>query len=172
MIPAGAERLVDQAGVTAAYDRLGRSLNQALPEGEILMLPVMNGGIFAVCELARRIDRPMRFDYVHATRYRGETRGREVQWLHWPSLPAHPGSIVLIDDIFDEGHTLAAIRERLPAPERVVTVALVRKLHDRGLPRGWIDHYGIDVPDRYVFGCGMDYQENLRELPEIWALAP
>ncbi|PIV36672.1 MAG: hypoxanthine-guanine phosphoribosyltransferase, partial [Lysobacterales bacterium CG02_land_8_20_14_3_00_62_12] len=79
MIPAGAERLVDQAGVAAAYDRLGRSLNQALPEGEILMLPVMNGGIFAVCELARRIDRPMRFDYVHATRYRGETRGREVQ---------------------------------------------------------------------------------------------
>lgn len=171
MMPAGAERLVDRAGVEAAYDRLARRLNQALPQGEVLMLPVMNGGMFAACELARRIERPMRFDYVHATRYRGKMRGREIEWLHWPSLPAHPGPILLIDDIFDEGYTLAAIRDRLPHPERVLTVALARKLHDRGLARDWIDYHGVDVPDRYVFGCGMDYHDNFRELPEIWALA-
>lgn len=170
MMPAGAYRIFDAERVAAAYDEMAARLNDELPDREILLLPVMTGGMFPTCELARRIRRPMRIDYVHATRYRGEMRGAEIQWLHWPQLPARDETVVLIDDIFDEGHTLAAIRARLPDRYHVISVALALKGHERGLARDWIDVYGLDVPDVYVFGCGMDYQEKFRELPDIWAV--
>lgn len=170
MIPEGAERLFDAAHIERAYDEIAGHLNRDLPDREILLLPVMTGGIFPACELARRIRRPMRIDYVHATRYRGRTHGSDIRWLHWPELADQPKTVVLVDDIFDEGHTLATIRERLADRYEVVTAVLVRKRHERGLPRDWVDYHGLEIPDRYVFGCGMDYHENFRELPELWAL--
>lgn len=169
-LPDGAECLFDEAAVGRAYDGLADRLAAALPRGEILMLTVMTGGLFPAVELASRLDRPMQIDYVHATRYRGGTRGGEIEWVRWPALPVSRRTILLVDDIFDEGNTLAAVRERLADDHHVVTAVLARKLHDRGLARDWIDHYGLDVPDRYVFGCGMDYHEHWRELPAIWAL--
>ncbi|MEX2499776.1 MAG: phosphoribosyltransferase family protein [Wenzhouxiangellaceae bacterium] len=170
MMPSGAYRLFDAADVAAAYDQMAVRLNDELPDREVLLLPVMTGGMFPACELARRIRRPQRIEYVHATRYRGATRGTEIEWLHWPEFPPGEQTLLLIDDIFDEGHTLDAIRARLPERFRVVTVALALKQHERGLDRDWIDLHGLVVPDIYVFGCGMDYRENFRELPDIWAL--
>jgi len=166
-----ARKLFDAEQVRGAYDRMAETLNRRLPDSEILLLAVMNGGMFPACELARRIKRRLRIDYVHATRYRGATEGAAVQWLHWPELPPQDRTVVLVDDIFDEGHTLAAIRQRLPSGYEVHTVTLVRKMHRRGLARDWVDIHGLDVEDVYVFGCGMDYRENFRELTEIWALA-
>ncbi|MFO7763382.1 MAG: phosphoribosyltransferase family protein [Wenzhouxiangellaceae bacterium] len=171
MMPAGAYRLFDAAEVASAYDRIAERLNDELPKREILLLPVMTGGMFPACELARRIRRPLRLDYVHATRYRGQTSGSQLEWLHWPEFQSKEQSVLLIDDIFDEGHTLAAILDRLPEQYQVTTAALALKQHDRGLSRDWLDHHGIVVPDVYVFGCGMDYRENYRELPDIWAMA-
>ncbi len=170
MIPEGATRLFDQQTVAAAYDELAAKLNADLPQTEVLLLPVMTGGMFTACELAPRIRRPQRMDYVHASRYRGKTRGAAIEWLHWPSLPKSVDVVILIDDIFDEGHTMAAVRERLPEHFRVFTAALALKRHARGLNRDWVDYYGLEVPDIYVFGCGMDYLENHRELREIWAV--
>ena len=169
-LPEGAYRVCDAAEVRSAYDAMAERLNRDLPEKEILLLPVRNGGMFTACALAPRLRRRLRFDYVHATRYRGSTRGAEIQWLHWPALPDDAECVLLIDDIFDEGHTLAAIRDRLPDRYRVFTAALTRKRHQRRLSRDWIDYHGLDVPDVYVFGCGMDYRENLRELEDIWAV--
>ncbi|HKL50766.1 MAG TPA: phosphoribosyltransferase family protein [Wenzhouxiangellaceae bacterium] len=170
MMPKDAYRLFDAEQVAAAYDEIAQQLNDQLPAHEVMLLPVMTGGMFPACELARRIRRPMKIDYVHATRYRGKTRGSDIEWLHWPELPEEEETVLLIDDIFDEGHTLAAIRARLPERFRVISIALALKEHDRGLQRGWLDIHGLVVPDIYVFGCGMDYHENFRELPDIWAL--
>jgi len=172
MMPATAYKLVEAERVAEAYDGMAARLNDELPDGEVLLLTVMTGGMFPACELARRIRRPMRIDYVHATRYRGATTGAEIEWRHWPDLPEGDRTVLLVDDIFDEGHTLEAVRNRLSARFRVTTAALVLKQHDRGLRRHWIDVHGIAVPDVYVFGCGMDYRENWRELPDIWALEP
>ncbi|NKI34415.1 hypoxanthine-guanine phosphoribosyltransferase [Wenzhouxiangella sp. XN79A] len=169
-MPEGAERLFDAAQVAAAYDRLAVRLDAALPEGPVLLLTVMTGGLFPAVEVARRLKRPITIDYVHATRYRGATRGGEIDWIRWPALPDSSRQVLLVDDIFDEGHTLAAVRDRIASHHDVTTAVLALKRHDRGLPRDWIDHYGLEVPDRYVFGCGMDHAERWRELPEIWAL--
>ncbi|MDX1625999.1 MAG: hypoxanthine-guanine phosphoribosyltransferase [Wenzhouxiangellaceae bacterium] len=169
-IPADAERLFARADIDAAYVALADRVGRDLPDETVLLLPVMNGGMFPAVELARRLDHPVVFDYVHATRYRGETRGGEIEWRHWPDLEHEGSTVLLVDDIFDEGYTMQAIRERLSDRYRVVTAVLARKLHERGLSRDWVDHHGLDVPDRYVFGCGMDLEERFRELPEIWAL--
>jgi len=175
MMPAGARLLVERSRVEAAYDALAEALERDLPDGDIVMLPVMNGGMFPACELSRRLSRRVsgriRFDYVHATRYRGRRHGAAIHWERWPTLPEDAATVVVIDDIFDEGHTLAAIRARIAPKHRIVTVALVRKLHARGLARDWIDHAGLDIEDVYAFGCGMDLDEHYRELPEIWAVA-
>ena len=170
MMPEGAYRLFDATQVAQAYDSMAERLNAELPDREILLLPVMTGGMFPACELARRIQRPLRIDYVHATRYRGGTSGSDLEWRHWPDLRPGAHSVLLIDDIFDEGHTLAAVRDRLPADYQVTTAALALKRHERGLDRAWLEHCGLVVPDLYVFGCGMDYRENFRELRDIWAL--
>lgn len=170
--PADAEELFDGAAVSAALDAMATRLAADLGEGPVCVWAVMNGGMYPAVDLSRRLQCPLTLDYVHASRYRGATSGGKVQWLHWPETLPAAGTVLLVDDIFDEGHTLAAIRERLAAASdaRVITAVLARKHHRRGLDRDWIDHHALDVPDRYVFGCGMDYQEHWRHLPGIWAL--
>ena len=169
-MPEGSSVLIAAEAVSKAYEDLAKRVDETVPAGEVLMLPVMNGGMFPALELARRLPRRQRFDYVHATRYRGATRGDVLSWLHWPELPEQGMTVHLIDDIFDEGYTLQAICQRLPARFDVYTVVLACKQHDRGLPRDWVDFVGLEVPDHYVFGCGMDYSEYHRELDEIWTL--
>ena len=172
MIPEGATRLFDQQTVAAAYDELAAKLNADLPQTEVLLLPVMTGGMFTACELAPRIRRRQRMDYVHASRYRGKTRGAAIEWLHWPSLPKSVDVVILIDDIFDEGHTMDAVARRLvdDGADEVVTVAMALKQHERGLPRNRVDDAAFEVPDRYVFGCGMDWKGLWRQLDGVWAI--
>ncbi len=169
--PAGAERIVSAEAVQAALDAQAERLSTAvMDESRVTLMVLMNGGLYPAVELARRMLRPLLFDHVHATRYRGQTRGGDLHWGRWPDRV--DGCVILVDDIFDEGYTLQAVRERLLADgaDRVITAALTVKQHDRGLPRDWVDDAGLDLPDRYVFGCGMDWQGYWRQLDEIWAL--
>ncbi len=171
--PDGAERVVDAAVIEAGLDRQAERLEGLLADADpVTMMVLMNGGLVPAAGLMRRLSSAHRLDHVHATRYRGETSGGSLSWGRYPSAEAICGTIVLVDDIFDEGHTMAAVRERLlgDGAERVITVALVIKDHARGLPREWVDDYALSVPDRYVFGCGMDWQGYWRQLPDIWAL--
>ena len=171
--PQGAERLLGREQISRALDAQAERLELRLAEHDrVTLMVLMNGGLYPAVELARRLQRPILIDHVHATRYRGATRGGELHWGRWPN--AVEGSILLVDDIFDEGYTLRAVRERLLAEgaEAVVTAVLTLKQHDRGLPRDWVDDAALAVPDRYVFGCGMDWHGYWRQLDEIWALAP
>ena len=88
-----------------------------------------------------------------------------------PDVPIAGRTVLVIDDIFDEGHTLKAIVDDLTqsGAGRVYSAALVNKLHDRKEDLA-VDFIGLDVEDRYVFGCGMDYKEYWRNLPSIYAL--
>lgn len=171
--PQDAERLLDRGTIARALDEQAERLEERLAEHDrVTLMVLMNGGLYPAVELAKRLQRPILMDHVHATRYRGETRGGELHWGRWPSRVE--GSILLVDDIFDEGHTLQAVREKLltDGAEAVITAVLTLKQHDRGLPRDWVDDVALTVPDRYVFGCGMDWHGYWRQLEEIWALAP
>lgn len=174
--PDNAEQLFTPEQVTQAWDVLAENIEQTLQQRAetkpVVALAVMNGGLFPLAELTRRLGQALEIDYVHATRYRNETSGGDIQWLRWPARSFSGHCVLLIDDIFDEGYTLAAVAERLREQTKdVISIVLARKQHQRGLTRDWIDFYGLEVPDRFVFGCGMDYQGYWRQLDSIWALA-
>ena len=111
------------------------------------------------------------FDYMQASRYHGETGG-ELVWKHRPVSALFGRRVILVDDILDEGFTLQGVREwclEQGATDVRIAVLTVKK-HDRCLPGVKADYAGIDLPDRFVFGFGMDVNESLRSLPAIYAM--
>jgi hypoxanthine phosphoribosyltransferase len=166
----------DRAALDAAIARMAIEIRAAYAVGEVpLYLTVMNGGLPFAGQLAfalgeRGLD--LQFDYLHATRYRGQTTGAGLAWLHRPATPMRGRKVLLADDILDEGHTLLAVKQwcedQGAAEVRIAVLAL--KAHDRCVPGIHADHVGVAVPDAYVFGYGMDYHEQGRNLPAIYAL--
>lgn len=140
-----------------------------------VFLTVMHGALPFAGQLAlelgaRGLD--LEFDYLHATRYRGETTGGELVWKHRPATALYGRRVLLVDDILDEGHTLLAVKQWCleQGATDVRIAALTTKQHDRCVEGINADYVGMQVPDRYVFGFGMDYHEQGRNLPGIYAL--
>jgi hypoxanthine phosphoribosyltransferase len=151
---------------------LGRAIDATLDGERAVFLTVMNGALMFGGQLAFAIRTDLEFDYVHATRYRGATAGKDLHWLREPAVSLQGRTVLLVDDILDEGHTLKAVRDDClrRGAKRVLIATLCRKLHDRCVEGIQSDFNGVDLPDRYVFGYGMDYYEQGRNLPAIYAL--
>ena len=166
-----AELLCTPEQIEAALDRLAVAITARLEGRDPLVLMVMNGAFVTAARLLPRLRFPLRVGYLHATRYRSGTRGGEINWIAHPR-PAVTGQVVLVvDDIFDEGDTLKVILDevRQQGAAAVYSAVLVSKRHDRKVLGLTVDFVGLEVPDRYVFGCGMDYKEYWRQLPVIYA---
>jgi len=170
--PKNARLVFDAPTLSNALDAQAVRIQEVLKGDEnVTLMALMNGGMIPAAQLARRLSMPLRFDYVHATRYREARKGKDLQWVRRPE--ALSGTVVLVDDIFDEGHTMDAVKQSLieAGAGRVVTVVAVRKQHDRGLPREWVDDAALEVPDEYVFGFGMDIDGLWRGLDSIWSVS-
>jgi hypoxanthine phosphoribosyltransferase len=167
-----ADLLHSQQAVEAALDRMAAQITAQLADSNPLLLCVLTGGIIPTGQLTTRLDFPLQLDYLHATRYRGATRGGELNWIAHPSISLRDRVVLVVDDILDEGATLAAIIEhcRGEGASQVYSAVLVNKLHDRKYHNIKADFTGLEVPDRYVFGCGMDYKDYLRNAPGIYAV--
>ncbi len=173
-ILARSDLLWDRAAIEDALQRMAGQLDELLsPDSVPLLLTILQGGLHTAAGLSLNLRRPVEFDLLQVGRYRRETRGGELSWLHRPATPLLGREVVLVDDIVDEGHTLDAVLQwaRQQGAAKVWLASLVWKRHDRGLPDLQPDVWGLEVPDRYVFGFGMDYQGHLRNLPEIRALS-
>lgn len=158
--------------VMAAVERMAEEINAFYGDEPIVMIAVMTGAIIPAAWLATRLTMPMQIDFVHATRYQSGLHGAELEYRVPPRLNLEGRKVLVVDDIFDEGDTLAAIKgscENRKA-QSVHMAVLVRKMHDRGLPRDFADFVGLDVPDVYIYGCGMDAYEEWRHLDCIMAL--
>lgn len=167
-----AELLFTPAQVQSALDRLAAAVTTRLEHRDPLVLIVMNGAFIPAAQLVSRLQFPLQVGYLHATRYRSGTQGGEINWIARP-CPAVAGRVVLVvDDIFDEGDTFKAIIDemRLQGAMETYSAVLVNKRHDRKVAGLAIDFIGLEVPDLYVFGCGMDYKEYWRQLPGIYAI--
>lgn len=137
-----------------------------------LFVTVMNGGLMLGGALALQCRTGFQFDYVHATRYRGATQGSGLEWVARPRTPLKGRDVLLVDDILDEGRTLAPVKQWCleQGAVRVQIAVLCEKQHDRRVPGIFAEFIGVSVPDRYVYGYGMDYYELGRNLDGIYAL--
>ncbi|HER34351.1 MAG: hypoxanthine-guanine phosphoribosyltransferase [Halothiobacillaceae bacterium] len=166
------ECLVSPEAMQAAYSHLATAINARLAGRLPVVLAVMNGGLVSAGQILPRLTFPLELSYLHATRYRGTTAGGALKWLAQPDIELAGRDVLLVDDILDEGHTLAAVREWcLDAGAARLWIAVATdKRHDRKVPGLAADFVGVEVPDRYIFGEGMDYHGYFRNLSGIHAL--
>jgi hypoxanthine phosphoribosyltransferase len=157
--------------IELALDRLAAQIGDALADAFPVALCVMGGGVVFAGKLLPRLGFPLEFDYLHATRYRSGTRGGEIEWAVLPRKDLTGRSVLVMDDILDEGHTLAAAKQRLLelGAAEVKIAVLADKEIGRAKPIA-ADFVGFSLPDRYVFGMGMDVYGLWRNLPGIYAL--
>lgn len=176
VLPA-ADVIHDRATLETAIQRMADDIQveYAQDPSPPLFVTIMHGGMPFATQLAFALGergQDLEFDYLHATRYRGNTSGSGLAWLHRPATPMRGRRVLLADDILDEGHTLLAVKrwceDQGAADVRVAVLAVKR--HDRRVDGIEADFVGLEVPDRYVFGYGMDYREQGRNLPAIYAL--
>jgi len=163
--------VVPAADVQFALDQVAVRLAVRLTETNPLLLTVMNGGLPFAAELMRRWDFPMELSYLHVSRYRERTDGSDLRWHVTPHAEVADRTLLFVDDVLDQGHTLAALVDwaRSAGAAEVLTAVLVDKQVRDPRPVA-ADYAALHCPDRYLFGCGMDYRGYWRNLPGIYAL--
>ena len=166
-----AELLCSAAEVNGAVARMASEIAAELGRSFPLVLCVMRGSVIFAGQLLPRLEFPLEFDYLDVTRYRDETRGGEIAWKVTPGTAVAGRVVLVLDDILDEGKTLAAVKAKLLAAgaSRVWCAAFAEKDIGRAKPVA-ADFVGLHLPNRYVFGFGMDVNGAWRNLPEIYAL--
>mgnify|MGYP003632735672 CR=1 FL=1 len=172
-IMADADLLKSKEEIEVALDQLADGITERLSTSMPVVYSIMNGGLIFAGKLLPLLSFPLEVGYMHATRYRGETQGQtELQWQALPSCPMDGRTVLILDDIFDEGNTLAEVVEACKAQgaKEVITAVLINKVHDRKNTDLQVDFCGLDVEDRFVFGYGMDYRGYWRNAEGIFAV--
>ena len=168
-----ADCLVNEQQVAAAIRAMAEAITDRLKDRNPLLFCVMNGGLIFTGQLLPLLKFPVQAEYLHATRYRQETTGGMLEWKLKPEENMNGRTVLIVDDIFDEGTTLNAIADfcRSQGAVEVLTAVLVDKQHDRKAHPGLkADFTGLEVEDRFLFGFGMDYKGYWRNAPGIYAV--
>lgn len=170
-ILARAEVIHSAEAVVAAIDRVAEEIDHRLRHSVPLLLCVMNGGVPFAGALLTRLRFPLDFDFLQVGRYGQATSGGALSWRVRPATPVHGRTVLVIDDILDQGVTLAAIHRHLHelGARECLTAVLADKQLDQAKPVE-ADFVALTVPDRFVFGYGMDIGQAWRNLPAIHAL--
>ena len=170
-ILASADLIHSAETVSAAVSRIAAEITEKFSETNPLLLCVMSGGVPFAGHLMTQLDFPLEFDYLHVTRYGQETLGGALSWRSAPWTSVKDRVVIVLDDILDEGMTLAAIVERLKelGAKACYTAVATEKLNGKKKPIK-ADFVALTVPDRFVFGFGMDVRGHFRNLPAIYAM--
>lgn len=176
-LPAGCKRVFDNKDITDALARLAGKLNKQLINTKPVVLTVMQGGLIFAGHLIPKLQCKLEIDYIHATRYNNETSGGELSWKAYPASSLKGRTVLILDDIIDEGRTLQYIIQycEQQGASKVISAVLLKKLHNRCAQHDSIvtslgDNIALTVDDKYVFGFGMDYNGQYRQLDAIYSL--
>lgn len=168
-LPSDAELVFDSETIERAIDRVAIRMTLDLADQRPLFLCVLMGGLPFTWDLIRRLPIAMDLDYVHATRYRG-TRGGRVEFHARPRTPLAGRSVVLVDDVLDEGITLEAVRAEFEAQAQSIHVAVLLDKPDARVAPVQPDYAALSAPNHFLVGRGMDFEGRFRNLPDIFRL--
>lgn len=176
--PAEARRILETAEVVCpavevsrAVERIAAEIRGKLSAANPLVLSVMGGAVVFTGQLLPLLDFPLDFDYIHVSRYNEDTSGGAIRWKVRPNSRVQGRTVLVIDDILDQGETLAEIRRRVMEMRAQAFFSAVFADKDLGREKPIRpDFLGVTVPNRYVFGFGMDVHGSWRNLPAIYAL--
>ena len=159
------------AQVEAGIAKVAAEIEKRFKDRYPLVLVVMGGAVLFAGQLLPRLRMPLDLDYIHATRYGAATQGGDVEWRVAPPADVRGREVLVLDDILDGGQTMCCIRDRLLAlgAQSFHCAVLVEKILPKKKPIA-ADFVGLTIPDRFVFGCGMDAKGYWRNLPEIRAM--
>ncbi|MGH8726718.1 MAG: hypoxanthine-guanine phosphoribosyltransferase [Burkholderiales bacterium] len=165
-----AELVCTAEQINTAVLRIADEINAGLSDKMPLVLSIMGGAVVFTGQLLPLLKFPLEFDVLHVTRYRNQIQGGEISWKITPGANVNGRAVLVLDDILDEGTTLEEVRVRLLAAGAAEFYSAV--LADKERPKKFrADFTGFKVPNRYVFGFGMDAHGLWRNLPEIYALS-
>ncbi len=166
-----AELIHNEQAVQQAILAIAEQLNQYYIEEPPIVLCVMGGAVFFTGQLLPKLQFALEFDFLQVSRYHGTTQGQALKWSVTPKKSIKNRNILILDDILDEGITLKAIVDqcKLLGAKEIRSAVMVEKQLDKCKPIQ-ADYVGLVVPNRYVFGCGMDVYGWWRNLPAIYAL--
>lgn len=171
---AEADCLFTESEVEKAIDNMARAISYDLEDSNPIIFSIMNGGLVLTGKLVTQLGFPLEISYMHATRYRGETTGsNDLDWKALPPQAIAGRTVLIVDDIYDEGATLGHIIDfcREQGVKDIKIAVLLDKKHNRkARPDITPDYIGLECPDRYVFGYGMDYKNYWRNAPGIYAV--
>lgn len=171
-IQAEAELLWSRQQIEQAIDSLAVDISRDWAHSKPILLGVMNGALPFLARLMLGLRFPLEIDYVHASRYGDAYVGDQLKWIVEPSVSLQGRDVIVVDDILDEGITLAAIAKycREQGANKVATAVLVAKPKEKNAHVLVADYVGLEVPDKFVIGYGMDVAGYGRNLDSIVAL--
>ena len=168
-----AELLYSDKEVDVLIQKVAEKINKAYQGLNPVVLCIMNGGVVFCGKLLPLLDFPLQFDYAHATRYNNTTDGNILEWRVVPTLDLQGRDVLIVDDIYDVGETLAGVIQACEKQDAlsVKSAVLVNKMHDRKFnPDFKLDFVAMETGDHYLFGYGMDYKSYLRNAAGIFAV--
>lgn len=165
------EIIFSEQQVQAAVLRMAQEINGAISGLHPLVLSVMGGAVVFTGQLLPLLNFPLDFDYVHVSRYGNKQQGGELKWKVAPQENVRGRVVLVVDDILDEGETLYAVKQRVMelGATGFYSAIFADKLNQKTKPIR-ADFVGLQVPDRFVFGYGMDIHGAWRNLPAIHAV--
>ena len=166
-----ADLIYSEQTVIQTVQRMAVDITRVLSHQQPLVLCVMGGAVVFTGQLLPQLRFPLDFDYLHLTRYDKKMTGGEIHWQTEPKENMQDRVVLVLDDILDEGITLAAIRDKVLENGAKAFYSAVFAEKETGRPKSFrADFVGLTVPDRYVFGFGMDIHGAWRNLPAIYAV--
>jgi hypoxanthine phosphoribosyltransferase len=165
--------LHDANAINTALDRVAAEITQTLADSNPVVLCVMIGGLITGGHLSTRLHFPLQMDFVQLSSYKDNLTPGKLHWVVEPKLSLTDRTVLIVDDIFDSGVTINAIREYClqKGAKAVYTAVMVSKQRERDCPlESYPQFIGVHTPDRYVFGFGLDYQGYWRNAPGIYAM--
>src|SRR5205809_5208324 len=164
--------LFDERTILRRLDEIAAQISNDYRDRELTVIAVLNGSLVFMSDLMRRIPLPLKLDCLSVASYHGKTEpSGEVIFKQIAPPDVQDRHILILDDILDSGHTLAAIRDKLETakPRSIRICVLLSKKKERARSVD-ADYIGFDIEDEFVVGYGLDFMERYRNLPFIGVL--